>query len=301
MVGVGGAGCRMINGMLERRLAGVSFIAIDTDPEEISSCQAENRLLLEFAPSTKKKIVRIHAQAEDVIMAFEQRAQEIEQWLNEADLVVVAVGLGGITGSAAAPKVAQLANQSGALTLGLVVTPFVFEGERRNITAQKGLSQITEWVDAMIQHSCQELLRWIDQKISLQEAFLFVDELACLSVQAFTDLIFGSNLLCFDFVDLRKIFNYGGRAFMSVGVDDSEDRSRLAVRKAIDNLERPSLLKNARGAVVNITAGENLALAEANEALHEIIRVLRPGTDLAYGVLIDPGLQENLRVSLIVI
>jgi cell division protein FtsZ len=292
----------MVDRMVSRSLGGVSFLQIDSDAADLACGLAAEKIQLHLpAPARRKLFEGQETRLEDLAGAVRLQADEISRCFAWADLVVILAGLGGITGSAGAPVVAQLAAQAGSLTLGVAVTPFEFEGQRRNKAAQAALPEFDRSVDLLAELACQELIRWIDPHISLAEAFLLVDDRSFLMLEAMTDLLFKPNLIYFGFTDLEAVFKMGRRAFLAVGRDDGPDRGRLAVRKALDYLDRPSIVKNTRGALVNITAGQDFDLSEANGALHEILRFLQPETVLVYGVNIDPSLKRDVRITLILV
>ncbi len=304
MVGIGGAGCRILDRMIDTGMQGVSFIAIDSDPVDLSLCQASDRVQLVLPPPTltrgKKAVSRMHYSPADFAEAVTNQSEEIRSLFAKADMVVVVTGLGGGTGSVAAPLVARLARDAGILTVGVVTTPFEFEGAHRCKTAQTVIQELINTTDTLIHHSCHDLLRLIDSKISLQEAFLYIDDLARLTVLGFTDLFAVRNLICISYLDIKAIFTEAGKAYAAVGECAGANRARLAVRQAISNLPRATMIRHAKGILVNITGDPDLALIEATEAMTEITNQINPETNIIFGVQIDPKMTDELRITLIV-
>jgi cell division protein FtsZ len=296
VVGVGGGGSNAVNRMIEEGLTGVEFIAINTDAQA---------LLLSDAPVRVRvgdKLTRglgAGGDPETGRKASEESSDELYQVLEGADMVFITAGLGGGTGTGGAPVVSKIAKEVGALTIGVVTRPFTFEGAHRAQTARSGIEQLKEQVDTLIVIPNDRLLQIVDKKANLQEAFRVADDVLRQGIQGISELITVPGLINLDFADVRTIMSEGGAALMAVGRASGEDRAREAAEMAISSQLLDVTIDGARGILFNVTGGNDMTLFEVNEAAAIIKETAHPDVNLIFGAVIDPDMDEELRVTVI--
>jgi cell division protein FtsZ len=296
VVGVGGGGSNAVNRMIDEGMQGVEFVSINTDAQA---------LLLSNAP----KRVRIGEKAtrglgaggnpEVGMKAAEESAEELYDIVRGADMVFIAAGLGGGTGTGAAPIVAKAARDNGALTIGVVTRPFTFEGARRQQNAEAGMNKLKEQVDTLIVIPNDRLLQMVDKRASLQEAFRMADDVLRQGIQGISELITVPGLINLDFADVKTIMSEGGAALMAVGRASGEDRARLAAEQAISSKLLDITIDGARGILFNVTGGPGMTLFEVNEAAAIIKETAHPDVNLIFGAVIDPNAGDELRITVI--
>jgi cell division protein FtsZ len=296
VVGVGGGGCNAVNRMIEEGLQGIEFITVNTDAQA---------LLLSNAPVRVRigdKVTRglgAGSNPEVGRKAAEESAEELYEVLKGSDMVFVTAGLGGGTGTGAAPIVAQIAKEVGALTIGVVTRPFTFEGMRRAQAAEGGANKLKEHADTLIVIPNDRLLQIVDKRASLQDAFRMADDVLRQGIQGISELITVPGLINLDFADVRTIMSEGGAALMAVGTANGEDRARIAAEAAISSQLLDITIDGARGILFNVTGGNNLTLFEVNQAAAIIKETAHPDVNLIFGAVLDPNMGENIRITVI--
>jgi cell division protein FtsZ len=296
VVGVGGAGCNAVNRMIIEGIQGVEFVAINTDAQA---------LLLAKAPTKVRigdKLTRglgAGGNPEVGRKSAEETAEELYTVLKGADMVFVTAGLGGGTGTGAAPIVAQIAKECGALTIGVVTRPFTFEGGRRMQSAESGMDMLKEHADTLIVIPNDRLLQIVDKKASLSDAFRMADDVLRQGIQGISELITVPGLINLDFADVKAIMSEGGAALMAVGHAEGDDRARLAAEQAISSQLLDITIDGARGVLFNVTGGPNMTLFEVNQAAAIIRETAHPDVNMIFGAVIDPNMGDEIRITVI--
>jgi cell division protein FtsZ len=296
VVGVGGGGSNAVNRMIEEGLIGIEFVAVNTDAQA---------LLLSNSPTRVRigdKLTRgLGAGGDPEIgkKAAEESAEELYEVIKGTDMVFIAAGIGGGTGTGAAPILAQIAKEVGSLTIGVVTRPFTFEGAKRRKTAEEGIEKLKEHVDTLIVIPNDRLLQIADKRASLHEAFKLADDVLRQGIQGISELITVPGLINLDFADVRTIMSEGGAALMAVGRASGEDRARAAAEQAISSNLLDITIDGARGILFNVTGGSDLSLYEVNSAAAIIKETAHPEVNLIFGAVIDPNMGDELRVTVI--
>jgi cell division protein FtsZ len=296
VVGVGGAGCNAVNRMIIEGIQGVEFVAINTDAQA---------LLLAKAPTKVRigdKLTRgLGAGGNPEIgrKSAEETADELYNVLKGADMVFVTAGLGGGTGTGAAPVVAQISKEVGALTIGVVTRPFTFEGGRRMQSAETGMEMLKEHADTLIVIPNDRLLQIVDKKANLSDAFRLADDVLRQGIQGISELITVPGLINLDFADVKAIMSEGGAALMAVGHAEGDDRARMAAEQAISSQLLDITIDGARGVLFNITGGPNMTLFEVNQAAAIIRETAHPDVNMIFGAVIDPNMGDEIRITVI--
>ncbi len=296
VVGVGGGGSNAVNRMIEQGMSGVEFITVNTDAQALLLANAPRRVRI------GDKLTRglgAGGNPEVGQKAAEESAEELYEVLRGADMVFIAAGLGGGTGTGAAPIVSQIAKEVGALTIGVVTKPFTFEGSRRLQSAEGGINRLKEQVDTLIVIPNDRLLQIVDKRASLQESFRLADDVLRQGIQGISELITVPGLINLDFADVRTIMSEGGAALMAVGKGAGEDRARIAAEMAISSNLLDITIDGARGILFNVTGGSNMTLFEVNQAAAIIKETAHPEVNLIFGAVIDPNMGEEIRVTVI--
>jgi len=296
VVGVGGGGCNAINRMIDEGLSGIEFVAINTDAQALLLSKAQIRVRI------GDKVTRglgAGGDPENGRKAGEESAEELYEVLKGSDMIFVTSGLGGGTGTGAAPIVAQIGKEVGALTIGVVTRPFTFEGSRRQASAEAGISKLKEHADTLIVIPNDRLLQIVDKHASLQEAFRVADDVLRQGIQGISELITVPGLINLDFADVRTIMSEGGAALMAVGKASGEDRARVAAEMAISSQLLDITIDGARGILFNVTGGPGLTLFEVNQAAAIIKETAHPDVNLIFGAVIDQNMTDEIRVTVI--
>ncbi|MDN5293521.1 MAG: cell division protein FtsZ [Eubacteriales bacterium] len=296
VVGVGGGGSNAVNRMIMAGLKGVEFIAINTDAQALSRSQAPQKIQI-GAKLTKG--LGAGANPEIGKKAAEESREELVKALKGADMVFVTAGMGGGTGTGAAPIVAEVAKEVGALTVGVVTKPFTFEGKKRMTQAEQGIANLKSKVDTLITIPNDRLLQVIDKHTSIVEAFRIADDVLRQGVQGISDLIAVPGLINLDFADVKTIMQETGTALMGIGVASGENRAAEAARMAISSPLLETSIEGARGVLLNITGGSNLSLFEVNEAAEIIASAADPEANIIFGAVIDEEMEDEVRVTVI--
>lgn len=296
VVGVGGGGCNAVNRMIEEGLQGIEFISVNTDAQALLLSKARTRVRI---GDKSTRGLGAGGNPEMGQKAAEESSEELYQVLKGSDMVFVTAGLGGGTGTGAAPVVAQIAKDMGALTIGVVTRPFTFEGSKRQLSAEKGIERLKEQADTLIAIPNDRLLQIVDKRASLTDAFKVADDVLLQGIQGISELITVPGLINLDFADVRTIMSEGGAALMAVGRASGEDRARIAAEEAISSQLLDITIDGARGILFNVTGDSSLTLFEVNQAAAIIKETAHADVNLIFGAVVDPNMGEELRVTVI--
>lgn len=296
VVGVGGGGGNAVNRMIKAGLSGVDFWLMNTDLQVLSYSTCKNKIQL-----GTKLTNGLGAGGEPQIgeKAAEEAQQEITEALEGADMVFVTAGMGGGTGTGAAPIVAKIAKELGILTIGVVTKPFSFEGKRRQNQAQQGLEKLRECVDALIVIPNDKLLDVVDRRVSLQESFIVVDEVLLRGVQGISDIITIPGLINVDFADVKSVMQASGSALMGIGRGQGEGRAVDAAKTAIDSQLLETSINGASGVIVNITGGPDMTLHEVTDATNIINSAVLDDAKVIIGAVVDDKIQGEIQITVI--
>lgn len=296
VVGVGGGGSNAINRMIEAGIGAVEFIAVNTDAQALAFSNAPVRVRIGTGttrglgsggdPTTGAK-------------AAEESRDELRSVLEGADMVFVTAGLGGGTGTGAAPLVSQIAHELGALTVAVVTLPFTFEGARRARVAEEGLKKLREQVDTLIVIKNDRLLQLVDRHAPLQQAFAVADDILRQGIQGISDLITVPGLINMDFADVRAIMANGGAALMAVGRASGEERALAAAQQAITSPLLDITISGAKGVLFNVRGGEDLGLFEVHQAAELIRQTAAPEANMIFGAVIDEKMKDQIQITVI--
>lgn len=296
VIGVGGGGNNAVNRMITAGLKGVDFVAINTDAQAMNLSRAGEKVQI---GNKLTKGLGAGANPEVGSKAAEESRDELINVLKGADMVFVTAGMGGGTGTGAAPIVAEIAKELGALTVGVVTRPFTFEGRKRAMQAEKGIAELKSKVDTLITIPNDRLLQVVDKHTTIHEAFRIADDVLRQGVQGISDLIAVPGLINLDFADVKTIMRNTGSALMGIGTATGENRAADAARKAISSPLLETSIEGAQGVLLNITGGQNLTLFEVNEASEIIAEAADPEANIIFGAVIDDSLKEEVRVTVI--
>jgi cell division protein FtsZ len=296
VVGVGGSGGSAITRMINSKLRGIEFIAINTDSQALAFNEAP--IKIQIGKETTRGL-GAGADPEVGRKSIEENKEEVYEALKGADMVFVTCGMGGGTGTGAAPFVADIAKELGALTVGVVTKPFSFEGLRRKKIAELGISEMKERVDTLITIPNDRLLQVIDKKTSLFDAFGIVDDVLRQGVQGIADLIIYHGLINVDFADVKAIMSDAGSALMGIGHGTGDNRAIEAARAAIDSPLLELSIDGAKGILFNITGGPDLGMYEIDEAAKAITEAADADANIIFGAIIDEAMQGEVKITVI--
>jgi len=296
VIGVGGGGNNAVNRMITAGLNGVEFISVNTDAQALMHSQAPYRIQI---GEKLTKGLGAGANPEIGEKAAQESREEIIKSLRGADMVFVTAGMGGGTGTGAAPVVAECAKEVGALTVGVVTKPFSFEGRRRQGQAELGTAKLKEKVDTLITIPNDRLLQVADKRTSMMDAFRIADDVLRQGVQGISDLIAVPGLINLDFADVKTIMTDTGSALMGIGYGSGDNRAVSAAEAAIKSPLLETSIEGARGVLLNITGGTSLGLLEVNEAAAIISDAVDPEANIIFGAVIDEEFQDEVRVTVI--
>ena len=296
VVGVGGAGNNAVNRMITEGVKGVDFVAVNTDNQALSLSNAPVRVRIGDKLTRGLGAGGFSDQGEK---AATESLDEVQSILQGADMVFVTAGMGGGTGTGAAPVVARVAREMGALTIGVVTRPFHFEGSRRSQAADRGIEELQQHVDTLIVIPNDRLLEITDKRMSLQESFQLADDVLRQGIQGITELITVPGLINLDFADVKTIMSQGGAALMAVGRGMGEDRARIAAEQAISSRLLDVTIDGAQGVLFNITGGMTLSLYEVNQAAEVIRETTHPDANVIFGAVIDEDMGDEVRITVI--
>ena len=296
VIGVGGAGNNAVNRMIEAGIRNVEFIAVNTDRQTLNESKANSKIQI------GEKLTRgLGAGANPDIgsQAAEESKAEIAEVLKGADMVFVTAGMGGGTGTGAAPIVAATAKEMGILTIGVVTKPFTFEGKKRLAQAERGVASLKGKVDTLVVIPNDKLLQVIDRKTSMIEAFRMADDILRQGVQGISDLISVPGVINLDFADVRTIMLNQGMAHMGIGCASGENRAEDAAKQAIQSPLLETSIEGARGIIINITGGSDMGLHEANTAAELVQRSADPEANIIFGTVIDDSMGDEIQITVI--
>ncbi len=296
VVGVGGGGVNAVNRMIDAGLKGVEFIAVNTDAQALLMSDADVKL------DIGRDLTRGLGAGSDPDVgraAAEAHHEEISEMVKGSDMVFITAGEGGGTGTGAAPIIAEIARNAGALAVGVVTRPFGFEGRRRSVQAENGVQRLKDKVDTLIVIPNDRLLSVANEKTSVLNAFKMADEVLLQGVSGITNLITTPGLINTDFADVKMILSNAGSALMGIGEGSGDDRAVLAARKAISSPLLESAIDGARGVLLNITGPSSMGLFEMNAAAEIIHGVAHPDANIIFGTVIDDEMGDEVRVTVI--
>lgn len=296
VIGVGGGGCNAVNRMIQGNVVGVEFWQINTDAQALAQSMVTNCLQI------GQKLTRgLGAGGNPAIgqKAAEESREEIAKTLENTDLVFITAGMGGGTGTGAAPIVAEIAKEMGCLTVGVVTRPFTFEGRRRTNQAEDGIQALESKVDTLIVIPNNKLLSVIPPETPLQESFRMADDTLRQGVQGISDIITIPGLVNVDFADVRAVMADAGSALMGIGIGSGKSRAKEGAVAAISSPLLESSIQGATGVVINITGGSDLTLHEVNTAAETIYEIVDPNANIIFGAVIDEKMQGEIRITVI--
>lgn len=296
VVGIGGAGGNAVNRMIDAGVDGIEFVSVNTDAQALMGSKAP--LYLRIGDKLTKGL-GAGGRPEIGERAAEESADTISEMVRGADMVFITAGMGGGTGTGAAPVIAKHARAAGALTVGVVTKPFDFEGTRRRRAAEEGISRLRETVDALIVIPNQRLLDMVDAKTSIEEAFGLADDVLRQGIGGISDLITKPGVINLDFADVKTVMKEAGSALMAIGHGSGETRCIDAAQQAIESPLLEMNIQGATGVLYNITGGSNLTLIETSEAAEVIRAAVDEEAEIIYGTSIDPSLGDAVRITLI--
>lgn len=297
VVGVGGAGGNAVTRMITSGMQGVDFIAINTDAQDLDNNPSEHKIQV---GKNLTKGLGAGANSNVGKEAVEADREAITTLLEGADMVFITAGMGGGTGTGAAPVISQISRELGVLTVGIVTLPFSFEGPKRMNRALEGMAEMKKACDTLIAIPNQKLMSIVDKSTTLPEAFQMADTILHQAAKGISDLINVQGVINLDFADVETIMKNMGEAIMGTGVASGEERAVLAAQQAISSpLLDDATIKGAQGVLVNITGGNDLTLMEANEATSIIFEEAGPSANIIFGAVIDPTLDDEIRVTVI--
>ena len=296
VIGVGGAGTNAVNRMIESGLQGVDFIAVNTDKQALTLSKAPTKVQI---GDKLTKGLGAGANPEVGKHAAEESREEISNFIKGADLVFVTCGMGGGTGTGAAPVIAELARDMGILTIGVVSKPFMFEGRQRMKNAEAGIERLKANVDTLVVVPNDRLLSVVTKGTSVTEAFRIADDTLRQGIQGISDLIAVPNLINLDFADVRTVMEARGLAHMGIGVGKGENRMVDAARQAISSPMLETSIDGARAVLINITGGPDTSIIDINEAAQMITQAADPEANIIFGAGIDENLEDEVHITVI--
>lgn len=296
VVGVGGAGNNAVNRMIEAGITSAYFVSVNTDQQVLNMSKADRTITL------GRKVTRgLGAGAKPEIghAAAEESEQEIRNMLEGTNLVFVTCGLGGGTGTGAAPVVAKISKEMGILTVGVVTKPFAFEGRKRQLNAEYGLEELRKYVDTLVIVPNDKLMKILKRDISLEDAFRYADDVLRQGIQGVSELIVKPSLINLDFADVSTIMKDKGLAHMGIGKGRGEYKTMEAVRQAVTSQLLETSIEGATGILFNITGGRDLSLAEIYEAVDLVRDVVDSDCNIIFGATIDENMKDEVQVTVI--
>lgn len=296
VIGLGGGGCNAVNRMIEAGLSGVDFFSINTDVQALRNAKTNNTVQI---GSGLTRGLGAGANPNIGREAADESREDLAMILDGADLVFITAGMGGGTGTGAAPVIAELARESGALTIAVVTKPFGFEGRKRMQAAERGIADLEAKVDTLITIPNERILQIIEKRTPLNEAFAYADDVLRQGIQGISDLITQPGLINLDFADIKTIMTDAGSAMMGIGEGTGEHRAADAAQKAIASPLLETTIEGARGVIFNITGGLDLSMYEVNEAAEMIARAVDSEAQIIFGASVDPSLQGKVRVTVL--
>ncbi len=297
VIGVGGSGGNAVNHMMASHVMGVDFIAINTDAQDLHKNKAKRKIHI---GKTLTRGLGAGMNAELGKQAAEETREEIQEAIKGSDMVFITCGMGGGTGTGAAPTVAKIARELGALTVGVVTRPFGFEGQQRMRLAEAGLAELRKAVDALIIIPNDKLLAIVSRETGIKNAFAMCDDILKQAVEGISDLITQTGIINVDFADVRAIMHNAGSALMGIGTAIGEHRAEMAARAAINSPLLEVSIHGAKGVLFSIAGGEDLGMLEVQDAANVITEAIDPDAKVIFGAVTDPSLKKGqVRVTVI--
>jgi len=296
VIGLGGGGCNAITRMVQEEIQGVEFIAVNTDSQALAITEAPTRIQLGEKLTKGLGVGGDHVQGQK---AAEESRDELKEIISGADMVFITCGMGGGTGTGAAPVIAELSKQSGALTIAVVTKPFTFEGVHRYQVSDEGIVRLLGKVDTLIIIPNDRLLDLCDQKTGVDNAFKLADDVLRHGVQAISEVITVPGLINLDFADVKAVMKDAGPAWMSIGVGSGKNRSVEAAKEALASPLLDVSIEGSKGVLFNVVGGSSLTLFEVNEAAEIIKQAVDPEANIIFGVAHDPNMDNEVRITLI--
>ena len=297
VIGIGGAGSNAVDRMIQVGIPGVDFIAANTDSQALATSEASCKIVL-----GEKLTKGLGAGGDPTVgaEAAERSRERLSKALQDADMVFIAAGMGGGTGTGASPVVARIAREQKALTIAVVTRPFSFEGSRREMMAEEGINRLQESVDTLVVVSNDRLLDVVNERVSLDIAFRIADEVLRQGIQGISELVTRPGLINLDFADVRSVMRGAGGALVSIGYGEGENKALEAARIALGSpLLDIETVKGTSGLLVNITGGEDLTLAEVDSAMKMISEAALPQAEILFGAVVDPKMENRVQITLI--
>jgi cell division protein FtsZ len=296
VVGVGGGGTNAVNRMVDAGLSGVEFVAVNTDAQALMVCDADVKIHIGSAATRG-----LGAGADPAVglAAAQESRDELKEALKGADMIFITAGEGGGTGTGAAPVVAELGRELGALTVGVVTKPFNFEGRKRAQQAEHGIESLRDRLETLIVIENDRLLQVVEKQTSVVDAFRMADDVLRQGVQGITDLITVPGLVNLDFADVRTIMREAGSALMGIGTASGDNRAAEAARAAVSSPLLESSIEGATGILLNITGGPDIGLFEVNEAAEVVTSAADVNANVIFGAVIDDSMGDEVRVTVI--
>ncbi len=296
VIGVGGAGGNAVNRMIDAGLQGVEFIAVNTDAQALLLSKAEQKVQIGVKLT---KGLGAGANPEIGMKAAQESEDDLRNAIDGADMVFVAAGMGGGTGTGAAPVIASLSREMGILTVGVVSRPFMFEGRNRGNQAESGIKNLREMVDSLIIIPNDRLLQIADRNTSFSEAFRMADDILRQGVQGITDLILVPGIINCDFADVQTVMRNSGSALMGIGSSKGDNRAIEAAKAAISSPLLENSIEGATGVLFNVSSSSSLGMVEVNEAAGVIYEVVDPDAKIIFGTTIDDSLEDEIRITVL--
>ncbi len=296
VIGLGGGGCNAVDRMIQEKIRGVQFISVNTDAQALVRSEASIRIRI---GDKITKGLGVGGDANLGRQAAEESREELLETIADGDMVFITAGMGGGTGSGAAPVVAEVAKEAGALTIGVVTKPFTFEGMKRRLVAEEGIVRLREKVDTLIVIPNDRLLNICERDCTVEEAFRTADDILRQGIQGISELITVPGQINLDFADVRAIMSEAGPALMAIGKGEGENRAVEAARAAISSPLLDISIEGAKGVLFNITGGSDLTLHEVNDAAQIIAKAADPDANIIFGTVIDRTLNSEIKITVI--
>ncbi|NLF47256.1 MAG: cell division protein FtsZ [Clostridiales bacterium] len=296
VIGVGGGGCNAVNRMIDEGMKGAEFLAVNTDKQALSSCKAENKLQI---GEKLTKGLGAGGNPETGQKSAEENMEDIAQFVSGAEMVFVTAGMGGGTGTGAAPVVAKVAKDMGILTVGVVTKPFGFEGRKRGEHADLGIKFLKKYVDSMVVVPNDKLLKLAEENTSLLTAFNMADGVLRQGVQGITDLIGDDGLINLDFADVETVMRDRGVAHMGVGLGKGDDKVREAVKTAIESPLLETTVAGAKSILLNVTGGYDIGMMDVNDAANQIQSVADKDAIIIFGAAVKEDMKDEMHITVI--
>ena len=296
VVGVGGGGSNAVSRMFKERIPGVEYMVMNTDAQALMRCDVPLKIRVGDQLTAGKGV---GGDPELGMRSAEESREELYEAVRDSDMVFIAAGMGGGTGTGAAPVAAQMAKETGALTVGVVTRPFRFEGLRRAQVAEEGIQRLKQHVDTLLVIPNERLHLILEEEVTAENAFKMADDVLRMGVQSIAELVTVPGDINLDFADIQAIMRDAGQAWMSIGWGVGEHRAREAAQRAITNPLLDVSIEGARGVLFNITGGSDLKLSELHEAAEVIQRVVEPDANIIFGMVTDLKLENEIKLTII--